>query len=95
MRLNELSPGKGAKKVAKRVGRGHSAGQGKTSGSGQKGQKSRSGGFTQSGLRRRPDAVAASLAESGLSLAHGSNDTLNCVCTSLKFRLPMSSIWMY
>ena len=50
MRLNELSPGKGAKKVAKRVGRGHSAGQGKTSGSGQKGQKSRSGGFTKVGF---------------------------------------------
>ena len=32
MRLNELSPGKGAKKVGKRLGRGHSAGQGKTSG---------------------------------------------------------------
>jgi large subunit ribosomal protein L15 len=50
MRLNELSPGKGAKKVAKRVGRGHSAGQGKTSGSGQKGQKSRSGGFHKVGF---------------------------------------------
>ena len=45
MRLNELSPGKGAKKVGKRLGRGHSAGQGKTSGRGQKGQHSRSGGF--------------------------------------------------
>ena len=50
MRLNELSPAKGAKKVAKRVGRGHSAGQGKTSGSGQKGQKSRSGGFHKVGF---------------------------------------------
>ena len=35
MRLNELSPGKGAKKVGKRLGRGHSAGQGKTCGRGQ------------------------------------------------------------
>jgi large subunit ribosomal protein L15 len=34
MRLNELSPGKGAKKAGKRFGRGHSAGQGKTSGRG-------------------------------------------------------------
>jgi large subunit ribosomal protein L15 len=39
MRLNELSPGKGAKKAGKRFGRGHSAGQGKTSGRGQKGQQ--------------------------------------------------------
>ena len=50
MRLNELSPGKGAKKVGKRLGRGHSAGQGKTSGRGQKGQHSRSGGFHKVGF---------------------------------------------
>jgi large subunit ribosomal protein L15 len=50
MRLNELSPGKGAKKVGKRFGRGHSAGQGKTSGRGQKGQKARSGGFHKVGF---------------------------------------------
>jgi len=50
MRLNELSPGKGAKKVAKRPGRGHSAGQGKTCGRGQKGQHARSGGFHKVGF---------------------------------------------
>ena len=50
MRLNEISPGKGAKKDGKRRGRGHSAGQGKTSGRGQKGQKSRSGGFHKVGF---------------------------------------------
>ena len=50
MRLNDLSPSQGAKKVAKRLGRGHSAGQGKTSGRGQKGQKSRSGGFHKVGF---------------------------------------------
>ena len=50
MRLNELSPGAGAKKVGKRKGRGHSAGQGKTSGRGVKGQKSRSGGFHKVGF---------------------------------------------
>lgn len=50
MRLNELSPGTGAKKDAKRRGRGHSAGQGKTSGRGQKGQHARSGGYTKVGF---------------------------------------------
>ena len=50
MRLNDLTPGKGAKKVGKRRGRGHSAGQGKTSGRGVKGQKSRSGGFHKVGF---------------------------------------------
>jgi len=48
MRLNELRPPKGARKAAKRKGRGMSSGLGKTSGRGQKGQKSRSG----SGVRR-------------------------------------------
>ncbi len=50
MRLNELSPGKGAKKPGKRLGRGHSAGQGKTCGRGQKGQHSRSGGYHKVGF---------------------------------------------
>ena len=50
MRLNDISPGEGAKKEGKRFGRGHSAGQGKTSGRGQKGQKSRSGGFHKVGF---------------------------------------------
>ena len=50
MRLNELSPGKGSKKDGKRRGRGHSAGQGKTCGRGQKGQHSRSGGYHKVGF---------------------------------------------
>ncbi len=50
MRLNKLSPGKGSKKNAKRFGRGHSAGQGKTSGRGQKGQHARSGGYHKVGF---------------------------------------------
>ena len=43
MRLNELSDNEGARKARKRVGRGIGSGTGKTSGAGQKGQKSRSG----------------------------------------------------
>ena len=50
MRLNTLSPGKGAKKAGKRLGRGHAAGQGKTSGRGQKGQHARSGGYHKVGF---------------------------------------------
>jgi len=50
MRLNELSPGKGAKKAGKRLGRGHAAGQGKTSGRGQKGQHARAGGYHKVGF---------------------------------------------
>lgn len=50
MRLNSISPGRGAKKPAKRVARGISAGQGKTAGRGVKGQKSRSGGYHKTGF---------------------------------------------
>ncbi|MHB0875901.1 MAG: 50S ribosomal protein L15 [Anaerolineae bacterium] len=44
MRLHDLRPAEGATKGRKRVGRGISAGQGKTSGRGTKGQNSRAGG---------------------------------------------------
>jgi large subunit ribosomal protein L15 len=43
MKLHDLVPNDGAKKNRKRVGRGISAGQGKTAGRGTKGQKSRTG----------------------------------------------------
>jgi large subunit ribosomal protein L15 len=50
MRLNSLSPAPGAKKNAKRVGRGIGSGTGKTAGRGHKGQKSRSGGKVRPGF---------------------------------------------
>jgi len=50
MRLNTIKPADGSRKPGKRLGRGHSAGQGKTSGRGVKGQHSRSGGFHKVGF---------------------------------------------
>jgi large subunit ribosomal protein L15 len=50
MKLNTMGPVAGSKKPGKRLGRGHSAGQGKTCGRGQKGQKARSGGFHKVGF---------------------------------------------
>jgi large subunit ribosomal protein L15 len=44
MKLHDLRPNPGKKKERKRVGRGISAGQGKTAGRGTKGQNARSGG---------------------------------------------------
>lgn len=44
MKLHELRPPEGSKKERHRVGRGHGSGWERTSGKGQKGQKSRSGG---------------------------------------------------
>lgn len=50
MRLNTLKPGIGSKRPRLRVGRGASAGQGKTCGRGVKGQRARKGGYHKVGF---------------------------------------------
>ena len=50
MKLNSISPGAGSKKPRLRVGRGASAGQGKTCGRGVKGQRARKGGYHKVGF---------------------------------------------
>ncbi len=80
MRLNTIKPGAGSKKTHLRVGRGASAGQGKTCGRGVKGQRARKGGYHKTGFeggqmplqRRLPkvgfrSAMKASRAELTLS----------------------------
>jgi large subunit ribosomal protein L15 len=80
MRLNTIKPGMGSKRTRLRVGRGASAGQGKTCGRGVKGQRARKGGYHKVGFeggqmplqRRLPkvgfrSAMKASRAELTLS----------------------------
>ncbi len=50
MRLNTIKPAAGAKRKHLRVGRGASAGQGKTCGRGVKGQRARKGGYHKVGF---------------------------------------------
>jgi len=50
MELHTLSPGKGARRPRKRVGRGNASGSGRTAGRGEKGQKARSGGTVRAGF---------------------------------------------
>lgn len=50
MRLNSLKPAPGSKRPRLRVGRGASAGQGKTCGRGVKGQRARKGGYHKVGF---------------------------------------------
>ena len=50
MRLNTIKPGAGSKRAHLRVGRGASAGQGKTCGRGTKGQRARKGGYHKVGF---------------------------------------------
>jgi large subunit ribosomal protein L15 len=84
MKLNTIKPGAGAKRNRLRVGRGASAGQGKTSGRGVKGQRARKGGYHKVGFeggqmplqRRLPkvgfrSAVKATRAEVRLSELNG------------------------
>src|SRR6202167_4501119 len=92
MRLNTIKPAEGSKKEHLRVGRGASAGQGKTCGRGVKGQRARKGGYHKVGFeggqmplqRRLPkigfrSAMKASRAEltlSDLMRVKGSDVTL-------------------
>ena len=50
MRLNTIKPSPGSKRPRLRVGRGASAGQGKTCGRGVKGQRARMGGYHKVGF---------------------------------------------
>ena len=50
MKLNQLSPAPNSTKARRRLGRGTGSGLGKTSGKGQKGQNSRSGGGVRPGF---------------------------------------------
>lgn len=66
MQLHDLTPAPGSTKNRKRVGRGNSSGHGTTSGRGQKGQGSRSGG-TKVPASRWPDSAGYAPAQaSGL-----------------------------
>ena len=57
MRLNDMKPAVGARKTRLRVGRGASAGQGKTCGRGVKGQRARKGGYHKVGFRSKIQAL--------------------------------------
>jgi len=70
--LNNLKPGVGSKRPAKRVGRGIGSGLGKTAGRGHKGQKSRSGGYKSVGFEGGQMPLARRLPKRGfVSLTAG------------------------
>ena len=50
MKMHELAPAIGSTKEAKRIGRGHGSGNGKTAGKGHKGQKARAGHGMRAGF---------------------------------------------
>ena len=75
MQLHDLTPALGSTKNRKRVGRGNSSGHGTTSGRGQKGQGSRSGGTKGAGFRASATPVVSSTPLLTLSVSSVSSRT--------------------
>ena len=69
MKLNTIKPGAGSKRTRLRVGRGASAGQGKTSGRGVKGQRARKGGYHKVGFEGGQMPLQRRLPKSGFKSA--------------------------
>lgn len=67
MKLHELSPMPGSNTEAKRKGRGHGSGNGKTAGKGHKGQKARSGGSIRPGFEGGQTALARRIPKRGFN----------------------------
>ncbi len=67
MKQHDLKPAEGAIKSKKRLGRGTGSGQGKTSGRGQKGQWSRSGGGVRVGFEGGQMPLARRLPKRGFN----------------------------
>ena len=65
MQLHDLSPAPGSRKERKRVGRGNASGHGSTSGRGDKGQNSRSGGGKGPGFEGGQTPLAMRLPKLG------------------------------
>jgi large subunit ribosomal protein L15 len=69
MRLNDMSPAPGSKRPRLRVGRGASAGQGKTCGRGVKGQRARKGGYHKVGFEGGQMPIQRRLPKTGFRSA--------------------------
>jgi large subunit ribosomal protein L15 len=69
MRLNSIKPAAGSKREHRRVGRGASAGQGKTCGRGVKGQRARKGGYHKVGFEGGQMPLQRRLPKSGFRSA--------------------------
>ena len=67
MNLEELKANPGARKNAKRIGRGQGSGTGKTAGKGQKGQLSRSGGGKGPGFEGGQTPIYKSIPKRGFT----------------------------
>ena len=67
MKMHELSPAFGSTKEAKRIGRGHGSGNGKTAGKGHKGQKARAGHGMRPGFEGGQTRLARRIPKRGFN----------------------------
>ena len=70
MRLNDLKPAAGSRGVPQRVGRGYGSNRGSTAGRGDKGQKSRSGGYHKVGFEGGQMPLQRRLPKRGFRSVH-------------------------
>ncbi len=80
MKLHELRPPAGARRKAKRVGRGIGSGLGKTAGRGQKGQGARSGGGKGPGFEGGQTPLQRRLPKRGFNNARFSSAVCHHQC---------------
>ena len=67
MKLQDLAPAEGSTREAKRVGRGHGSGWGKTAAKGHKGQNARSGGGVRPGFEGGQTRLARRIPKRGFT----------------------------
>ncbi len=85
MKLHDLAPVEGSNKEARRVGRGHGSGWGKTAGKGHKGQNARSGGGVKPGFEGGQTRLARRIPKRGFNNIFATNYTAINVSSLEKF----------
>ena len=85
MKLHDLAPAEGSTRVAKRVGRGHGSGWGKTAAKGHKGQNARSGGGVRPGFEGGQTRLARRIPKRGFNNIFATNYTAINVSDLEKF----------
>ena len=85
MKLHDLAPVEGSNKEARRVGRGHGSGWGKTAGKGHKGQNARSGGGVKPGFEGGQTRLARRIPKRGFNNIFATNYTAIHVSSLEKF----------
>lgn len=85
MKLHDLAPAQGSTREAKRVGRGHGSGWGKTAAKGHKGQNARSGGGVRPGFEGGQTRLARRIPKRGFNNVFATNYTAINVSDLEKF----------